>query len=88
MTGKHHAAFDRGADAGEQVGLAAIGVGDALGRHPMGSEVVFDEIDQREVRMAGDGIEADQVGQEIAGSRHGLLRSTSVDHGWVSERTE
>ncbi len=84
MAAQHVAGPVGGADRGEQVGLGAGRVGDDDALHPEAGQIGLDEIDDVQVRTAGDGVEADQPVQEFDLGKMChcvfLLHSPAADH--------
>ncbi len=66
MARQHHAAAIARADGGEQVRLAALVVVEQLALDAETRQVVADKLDQRQVRIAADRGEADQLPEQLA----------------------
>src|SRR5215471_15261016 len=66
MTREANAAVAASADGGEEVGLDAIGRGDAQGPDAVALEIVLDEGNQSEVRFRARRVESDKRRQQLA----------------------
>jgi hypothetical protein len=73
MTREANAAVAGSADGGEQVGLDAIGRGDAQGPDAVALEIVLDEGDESEVRFRARRVESEQRREQLP---HFGLRSS------------